>query len=48
MLGVFGKTDPPPNYVRSNFEALQKNYNKQYKQYMARFPLNPKKVRFTQ
>ena len=35
-------------YINQNTNTLSENYNHQYSNYMARYPFNPQRVRFTQ
>lgn len=48
ILSPFNTNYSTQNEVLNNKNVLSNNYNKQYLHYMKRYPMNPKKVRFTQ
>ena len=48
ILSPFGVFYNQQNKVQHNKNELLQNYNRQYNNYMKRFPNNPHNVRFTQ
>lgn len=48
VLKPFNAYNNTLNYINENTDLLSQNYNTQYYNYMARYPSNPYRVRFTQ
>lgn len=48
ILKPFNSYSNGIDYLNKNYNELFNNYNTQYYQYMARYPSNPYRVRFTQ
>lgn len=48
IIGVFDSKMTVNHYVSANVDKLFQNFDKQFRQYMARYPRNPRNVRFTQ
>jgi hypothetical protein len=48
VLKPFNAYNNALNYINENTDLLSQIYNTQYYNYMARYPSNPYRVRFTQ
>jgi hypothetical protein len=48
VLKPFNANNSGLGYITQNTYSLNQNYNTQYYNYMARYPSNPYRVRFTQ